>query len=185
MWELLWLSSFVFLFLFCFLPETSADNILLRRAARLRKLTGNPLYKSQSEINQENMSPRAIAFDALIRPWAMNIRDPAILFSTFYVALCYAIFYCFFEAFPIVFTGMHGMSLGSTGLTFIAIPAGLVIAIPIQLLHYGYIVEPTFAKSGPPAPEFWLKPALAATLFGPIGLLIFGRTLSICSQTPK
>jgi DHA1 family multidrug resistance protein-like MFS transporter len=55
MFELLWLAAPIFVFLFFLLPETSADNILLRRAARLRALTGNPNFKSQSEINQANL----------------------------------------------------------------------------------------------------------------------------------
>ncbi|TVY36321.1 hypothetical protein LSUB1_G004529 [Lachnellula subtilissima] len=36
--------------------RNSADNILLRRAARLRAVTGNQDYKSQSEIKQADMS---------------------------------------------------------------------------------------------------------------------------------
>src|SRR5271155_3063460 len=38
LWEILWLSGPVFIFLMFFLPETSSSNILLRRAARLRRL---------------------------------------------------------------------------------------------------------------------------------------------------
>lgn len=179
MWELLWLSSPLFLVLFFLLPETSSDNILLRRAARLRMLTGNLNFRSHSEIKQTHMSAKEIALNALVKPWEINILDPAILFSSVYVALCYAIFYSFFEAFPLVFPVMHGFNLGETGLAFIAIPVGLAIAIPIQLLHFGYVVEPTLMKHGAPAPEFWLKPALVVNIFAPIGLFIFGKPSSL------
>jgi DHA1 family multidrug resistance protein-like MFS transporter len=175
MWELLWLSSVVLVLLFFLLPETSADNILLRRASRLRAITGNQNYKSKSEIQQANMSPKDIAFDALIKPWEMNALDPAILFSTVYVALCYAVFYSFFEAFPQVFPVMHGFSSSQTGLTFISIFSGLMLAIPAQLIHFYFVVAPSFVKNGPPAPEFWLKPSLISTAFIPIGLFIFGE----------
>jgi DHA1 family multidrug resistance protein-like MFS transporter len=174
MFELLWLAAPIFVFLFFLLPETSADNILLRRAARLRALTGNPNFKSQSEIVQANLSIKEVLFDALIKPWEMNILDPAILFSTGYVALCYAIFYSFFEAFPLVFSGMHGFSLGSSGLTFLAIPVALVIAIPLQLLHFAYRLEPFIMRHGTPVAEFWLENSLFVSVFAPIGLFIFG-----------
>jgi MFS transporter, DHA1 family, multidrug resistance protein len=173
--ELLWLCAPLFVFLFFFLPETSSDNILLRRAARLRKLTGNPLFKSQSELKQANMSAKEIAFNALVKPWQLNALDPAILFSTVYVSLCYSIFYTFFEAFPLVFPVMHGFSLGETGLAFVSVPIGLMIAIPAQLLHYFYYAEPFLIENGQPAPEYWLRPALIGNVFGPIGLFIFGE----------
>lgn len=97
MWESLWLSSPIFCLLFSLLPETSPDNILLRRAARLRKVTGDINLRSQSEITMQHMSGKEMTFNALIKPWEMNILDPAILFTTIYTAICYAIFYSFFE----------------------------------------------------------------------------------------
>jgi DHA1 family multidrug resistance protein-like MFS transporter len=61
------------------LPETSAANILLRRAHRLRKVTGKTNLQSQSEIDQAHMTPREVAFDALIKPWQINALDPAVV----------------------------------------------------------------------------------------------------------
>ncbi len=61
------------------LPETSAANILLRRARRLRLATGKKHMKSQSEIDQASMTSSALAFDALIKPWQINMLDPAVV----------------------------------------------------------------------------------------------------------
>jgi DHA1 family multidrug resistance protein-like MFS transporter len=77
-WELLWLSGPTLLVVLIYLPETSSDAILLRRAKRLRELTGRSDLESASEIRQAQMSSRQIAFDALIKPWEINILDPAI-----------------------------------------------------------------------------------------------------------
>ena len=52
-WELLWISSFAFLVLFFLLPETLESTILLRRAERLRKLTGNQLIKTRTELDRK------------------------------------------------------------------------------------------------------------------------------------
>lgn len=92
MWENLWLSALVFILLLFCLPETSSDNILLRRAARLRKVTGNANIRSQSEIIQQHMSAKEMAFEALVKPWEMSILDPAVLFTTLYASICYSIF---------------------------------------------------------------------------------------------
>lgn len=43
-----------------FFPETSSSNILLRRAKRLRKRTGNENLKSQSEIMASKMTGKDI-----------------------------------------------------------------------------------------------------------------------------
>lgn len=175
-WELLWLSAPIFLLLFFLLPETSSDNILLRRAARLRTITGNHNLRSQSEINMQRMSGKEIAFDALIKPWEMNILDPAILFTTFYAALCYAIFYSFFEVFPLVFPDIYGFSPGESGLAFLAVPVGVTSTALISLLHYHFWVEPGLIINGSPDPEVWLRPGLIGNFLVPIGLFVFGAS---------
>ncbi len=183
MLELIWLASPAAVVFFTLLPETSSTNILYRRAARLRLLTGNPKFKSASEVKTSVLPLKTILFNALIKPWEMNILDPAILFSTVYVALCYAIFYSFFEAFPLVFVGMHHFGLGGSGLPYLTVPIGLVFAIPVQLTHYHYFVEKKLMISGAPEPEFWLKPAMAVTALAPIGLFIFGISSCPSSNT--
>ena len=173
-WELLWLSAPVFVLLFCLLPETSSDSILLRRASRLRKVTGDANLRSQSEITQQHLSAKEVLFDSLIKPWEINILDPAVLFTTFYTALCYAIFYTFFEAFPLVFPEIYGFSPGITGLTFISVPIGVFTAVVVCMVYYRFWVEPILRRSGSPVPEVWLKPGLVGNFLLPIGLFIFG-----------
>jgi MFS transporter, DHA1 family, multidrug resistance protein len=62
--------------------------------------------------------------------------DPAIGFTAGYVALCYGIYYSFFEAFPLVYIALYGFNLGEMGLTFLSITVGVVISI---VLYYAYI----------------------------------------------
>src|SRR6266536_587338 len=76
-WELLWLSAPIYILMVIYLRETSAANILLRRAQRLRRVTSKANLKSQSEVDQAGMSSNAIAYDALIKPWQINALDPA------------------------------------------------------------------------------------------------------------
>ena len=176
LWEMLWLSGPVWILVFLFLPETSAQNILLRRAARLRKLTGDQNLKSQSELEQKNLTARDIAIESLWRPIQMNILDPAIAFTSIYVSLTYAIFYSFFEVFPLVYIGTYGMNLGELGLTFLSITCGVIVGISAYWAYLHYSVEPYMRKHGLGAPERRLIPALFVSFLLPIGLFIFGWT---------
>uniref|UniRef100_A0A8H7TQU7 Major facilitator superfamily (MFS) profile domain-containing protein n=1 Tax=Bionectria ochroleuca TaxID=29856 RepID=A0A8H7TQU7_BIOOC len=100
LYESIWASAPVGIAMFLFLPETSSPNILLRRAQRIRKLTGNERFMSQSEIDQRNMKFSHVFLDALIKPLEITIKDPAVMFVQVYTAIIYGIYYSFFEVFP-------------------------------------------------------------------------------------
>tara|TARA_R110002003_G_scaffold48_44_gene4271 strand:+ start:9823 stop:11688 length:1866 start_codon:yes stop_codon:yes gene_type:complete len=176
LWEMLWMNGPIFLSLFFFLPETSSANILLRRAQRLRKLTGDEGLKSQSEIEQANLTPRDIAVEALWRPFQLMLLDPSIAFTAVYTAIIYGIFYSFFEAFPLVYNDMYGFNLGELGLTFLSVTVGVIIAITWYWWYIYTIVEPSIRQHGLGSPERRLIPALFVTFFVPVGLFIFGWT---------
>ncbi|KAK2799383.1 hypothetical protein FQN50_008489 [Emmonsiellopsis sp. PD_5] len=176
LWEILWLAGPIFILLFLLLPETSSDTILLRRAARLRKLTGNKHLKSQSEIKQAQMSASDIAVATIWRPVQIMLLDPAVLFTNIYTSLVYGIYYSFFEVFPIVYMGIYGFNFGQMGLVFLATIVGNVIAITT----YCYYLHKTFAREilsvGLKYPERRLIPALFASVIIPAGLFLFGWT---------
>jgi DHA1 family multidrug resistance protein-like MFS transporter len=176
-WELLWLSGPTLILLFFCLPETSTDTILLRRAARLRKLTRRDDLMAQSEINQASMSVKEVAFDALVKPWEINALDPAVLFSTIYTALIYGIFYSFFESFPLVYPKIYGFNLGQTGLPFLSVLVALGICIPGYCAYFYYYAEPVMLSTpgfGPP--EARLIPGLFASFLIPGGCFLFGTS---------
>lgn len=112
-WILIWLNSLCAVFMVLAMPETSADNILYRRAKRLRKLTGDEKYKTAAEIEMENVSLKDVAMMMLVRPfWLCFVSEPILLVQNVYLGLIYALLYCWFDAFPLVFMGMHGFNLG-------------------------------------------------------------------------
>jgi len=176
LWEMLWMNGPIFLSLFFFLPETSSANILLRRAQRLRKLTGDQHLKSQSEIDQANLTPRQVAVEALWRPFQLIIMDPSIAFTAVYTAIIYGIFYSFFEAFPLVYNEMYGFNLGELGLTFLSVTVGVILSLAWYWWYIYARVEPSIRANGLGAPERRLIPALVVTFFVPVGLFLFGWT---------
>jgi len=176
LWEMLWMNAPIFISMFLLLPETSSSNILLRRAKRLRKVTGDSRLKAQSEIDQANLTAKDIAVEALVRPFQLVVLDPSIAFTAVYTALVYGIFYSFFEAFPLVYVGMYGFNLGELGLTFLSVTVGVILSITWYWWYIRYFVEPSIKANGLGAPERRLIPALFVTWFVPAGLFIFGWT---------
>jgi DHA1 family multidrug resistance protein-like MFS transporter len=176
LWEILWAAGPVFLMMFLLLPETSTPNILLRRARRLRKLTGNNRLLSQSEIDQKSLRPSAIFIDAIIKPLEITVKDPAITFVNLYTAIIYGIYYSFFEVFPLVYPVYYGFSLGMIGVVFTCVLVACLIGVAIYCLYLHFLLIPDILKNGLRAQESRLVPALFAC-FGPtIGLFIFAWT---------
>lgn len=177
------------------LPETNADTILLQRARRLRKRlesSGNsekaPQLVAQSEINQANLSLGQIARENLLRPFQINLLDPAVAFTSIYTGIMYGIFYSFFEVFPLVYgaglpgseTHGYGMNLGEQGLIFLSVSVGVAIAIVIYCLYLHFYANPALraqlARGEFAAPEGRLNIGLYATIIAPGALLWFAWT---------
>lgn len=176
LWEIVWMAAPMLVALLVLMPETSAPNILLRRAQRLRKLTGHANIQSQSEIDQRHLTASGILVDALIKPIEITIKDPAIFFVNIYTALFYGIYYTFFEVFPLVFPPMYGFNLGEIGLAFTACLVGATLALLIYFAYLYYYMIPDNIKNGLRAQEHRLVPAIFGAFLLPTGLFIFGWT---------
>lgn len=96
-WELLIMSGPIYVALIFCLPETSALTILYYEAKRRRAETGNMELMSEAELKQKDLELSSMLWNAFIKPWEMNLKDPALLFTTLYLGLAYGIFYSFFE----------------------------------------------------------------------------------------
>ncbi|KAJ5628496.1 hypothetical protein N7490_010724 [Penicillium lividum] len=176
MWEILWMSGPVFCIMLVFLPETSPDTILLRRAQRLRRITGNPNIFSHSEIERDHLTFGQEVLISLAKPIEIMMKDPAILFTNIYTSLVYGIYYSFFEAFPMVYPIIYGFTLGETALVFIAIVIACVIGVTIYIIYLYTYLMPDLIQNGHRAPEHRLIPAIFASLTVPVGLFIFAWT---------
>ena len=176
LWEILWIAGPVFILMFLLVPETSTPNILLRRANRLRAITGDTRLKSQSEIDQKGLKPSAVAIDALIKPLEITIKDPAIAFVNMYTALVYGIYYSFFEVFPLVYTGYYHFSLGIIGVVFTCVLVACIIGVLTYCAYLNWYLIPDIMKRGLRAQEHRLVPAIFASFGPPIGLFLFAWT---------
>ena len=176
LWEILWIAGPVLILMFLLMPETSTPNILLRRAARLRKITGDHRLKSQSEIDQAGLKPSKVVIDAFIKPLEITIKDPAIAFVNLYTALVYGIYYSFFEVFPLVYPVYYGFSAGIVGVVFTCILVSCLIGIGAYCSYLYFYLIPDIMAHGLRKQEHRLVPALMASFGPPIGLFIFAWT---------
>ncbi|KAF2437231.1 MFS general substrate transporter [Karstenula rhodostoma CBS 690.94] len=183
-WEVLWMAGPVFSLFFFFVPETSPSNILLNRAARLRKASGNENIRSQTEIERKDTPLSTIILEAIWKPIEITFKDPAlfflplqlsagILFVNTYTALIYGIYYSFFEVSALVYPIMYGFNADETGLVSLCIIVGCLISMTIYVSYLHFYLVPNVLQNGLSAQEFRLLPAFIVCFGTPIGLFMF------------
>ncbi|BGP54398.1 hypothetical protein JCM8202_000832 [Rhodotorula sphaerocarpa] len=174
--ELLWLSGATFLVLFFFLPETLESTVLVRRAERLRKLTGNPLLKAPAEVEAvEGESFLQSLKVTTARAFRLSL-EPSLAMCHLYIACVYGIFYLWFEAFPIVFQEMYGFSLGMAGLPFLGFVVTAALTFTFYVLYQKWHIQPRLDRNPDTPVEVRLELGVMAGPLVPISLLIFGWT---------
>ena len=132
-WVMTWLNAFTLVVLFFLMPETSAANLLYRRAKRLRKATGDNRIKSQSEIDVAHHTWK----DHLVvlgRAFTLTFSEPIVFSLDLYTAVLYGVLFIWFESFPLVFGDIYGFNLGQQGLVFLGILVGGLVTVPLFLL---------------------------------------------------
>ncbi|ORY73242.1 putative caffeine resistance protein [Leucosporidium creatinivorum] len=173
-YELLWISGASLLLLAFFLPETLGSTILLRRAERLRKLTGNEMLKTQTELDATaDETILDVAWLNFVRAFQLS-AEPAILFANVYIGLLYAIFYLWFEAFPLVFGDIYHFNLGLSSTPFLGFVVTGFMTFAVYLSYNKYYFNPRMMTDPNFQPEARLELGVPAALTIPISLFMFG-----------
>ena len=84
-----------------FLPETYGPVILQRRARKIRR--GDPDANVWAPIELEKTNVQDVVVKFLTRPLRMLFGEAVVGFSVLYLSLMYAIFYLFFQSFPLIY----------------------------------------------------------------------------------
>jgi len=147
------------------MPETPAPVLLHRKAAKLRKETGDDKYRTLEELEKKPFLETIKI--ALIRPFIMIFTGPIIIFMSICMPIwiilklhlisfrvdlsfVYSLLYLLFFAFPIAFGEIRGFGLGVTGITFIGIMIGVIALtmVPMQEKVYSKATsDSTFPKA--------------------------------------
>ncbi|KAK6066622.1 Polyamine transporter 3 [Seiridium cupressi] len=136
-WVALIYAGFSLIVVIWIVPETYGPKLLTSRARKLRKSTGNPNIYSAAELESRNMG--TVIARVLTRPIRMLISELIVTSTCMYLALCYAIFYMSFQAFPLIFQQFYGLSPGVTGLCFLPVGVGALLSLPVFYAYDGYL----------------------------------------------
>ncbi|PGG97474.1 hypothetical protein AJ79_09194 [Helicocarpus griseus UAMH5409] len=120
-----------------FMPETYAPVLLQRRARKLRKETGNNGIVAPFDIQKKGIKVTLTV--TLTRPIRMMIHESIVLFTCLYLAIVYAIFFLYFQAYPIIFRDIYGMNTGVSGLMYLPIGVGAFLACAVFLWWDDYL----------------------------------------------
>ncbi|KAH8769082.1 MFS multidrug transporter [Diaporthe sp. PMI_573] len=172
-WLVLILTGAAVLVMFT-VSETYVPQILKQKAARRRKEEGDERYwcqydskKSTAQLMKVNLS----------RPFVLSFTEPILWFFNIWISVIYGILYLCFVAYPIVFQQQRGWGPGQTGLSFIGIGIGTLIAIFLEPLWRKIInSHAKDPETGRVAPEASASIMCIGAVLTPIGQLVFSWT---------
>ncbi|KAI9901325.1 hypothetical protein N3K66_003142 [Trichothecium roseum] len=157
-----------------FLEETYPPVILIAKASELRRRTKNwGIHAKQEEIEVDF---RELVSKNFSRPLRLLFTEPIILLLSIYMSFIYGLLYLFLTAYPLVFVGVHGFSMGQSGLTFFGMITGQLIAGASVILQQPWYMRKLTANNGVPIPEWRLPNVMAGGISFAIGIFWFGWT---------
>ncbi|KAL7416317.1 major facilitator superfamily domain-containing protein [Mrakia frigida] len=169
-WLLCIFAAFCLVLTIFTLPETYAPVLLVHKAKRLRKETGQPWF---APLEKKKTGFKARMSDICIKPFKMLLQEPMLLAITTYMSIIYGILYLNFVAYPIIFQQGHGFKAGPSGLMFLPLFVGSIFAAALSAFYY----NPRYIKASasyPPwkaPPELRLEAALIGAPLLPIAVL--------------
>ena len=95
-WLQLILSGVAWILITFTVPETYAPSILLSRAKKMRKDTGDEKFVTETELDARPLGEKLKIF--LLRPFALLLLEPIVLFIAIYMSVLYGLLYMFFVA---------------------------------------------------------------------------------------
>ncbi|KAI1609066.1 major facilitator superfamily domain-containing protein [Exophiala viscosa] len=165
-----WLGTFLMLFT----HETYPPTILVTKAGHIRRETKNFAIHAKQEEIEVDMAE--LINNNFMRPIRLLCTEPIVFLITLYMSFIYGLIYLFLSAYPLIFSGVHGMSLGVGGLPFIGLIIGQLcggIYIMIDQIQYKKKLQ---RNHGVQIPEWRLPPAIVGAVCFSIGLFWLGWT---------
>lgn len=158
-----------------YVPETYTPVILRRRAEKLSKITGH-VYISSLDAGKPKKTVADQFKVALSRPWKLLFNEPIVLLTALYMAIVYGTLYMMFAAFPIVFQQQRHWSAGISGLAFLGVLVGMMMAVGYSMYDNKRYARVAEACGGSAPPEARLPSAMIGACLLPVGLFWFAWT---------
>ncbi|KAH6974340.1 major facilitator superfamily domain-containing protein [Ilyonectria sp. MPI-CAGE-AT-0026] len=159
---------------FITVPETLESCLLTRKARSVRLSTQDWAMHAVAEETPVDLGE--MAHRILVRPLAMLVLEPIIIFVTLYMSFVYGLIYLFFEAYPVSFHEDRGWSSGVSALPFLAIIVGVILGAVIIVIFSKTRFTRIINEKGRLPPEQRLLPMMIGGACFPVGLLWFAWT---------
>ncbi|KAJ0168957.1 putative transporter [Colletotrichum tanaceti] len=168
-------AGFLSLVSVVFMRETFEPILLEKKAALLRKQTGNDRLRAKTN---KNMTRRQMLARAVVRPTKMLIFSPIILLTSLYCAFMFGLTYLLYTTFPSVFQVKYGWGPSTAGLAYLGLALGMIFAVGVV----GAVSDKQLRRAkeieGQVRPEIrlllsvWMAPAV------PVGFVWYGWSAS-------
>ncbi|KAE9976393.1 hypothetical protein EG327_008146 [Venturia inaequalis] len=156
-----------------FLQETYAPILLKRKAAKLRKESGNPaLYTEFDDPDRKLTTDLRTAFE---RPFRLLFTQPIVQVISVYMAYNYGLLYLMLTSFPTLWTKRYGESLGIGSLHYIGLGIGLFLGSQITAPLSDRIYKKLKHRNGGIGkPEFRVPLMFVGAAITPMALFWYG-----------
>ncbi|KAI7696906.1 MFS general substrate transporter [Hortaea werneckii] len=158
-----------FPFFWFLLRETRGDVILRRRAQKLRKQTGKPVY-TKAELDSPPLVPRLLR--SMSRPAYLLFTEPVLFASTCWSAFSFGTVFLFTQSIEAVFSGLYGWEEYTVGYVQGAVVIGELIGW-LMTLYSSHLYLKSASRNtempGKPIPEARLYVSTAASFIGIVG----------------
>lgn len=165
-------SGTLFLVALIFQSETYAPVLLKRKVQRMQ----NKSLKEKISLPRiETRIVKEILQVHMLRPLMLLTTEAPVIYAALWSSFCYSILFIFFEAYPIVFTGIYGFNGLEVGLAFLGLVVGIFCSIPV-VHHYNKRYIKARKEAGKPVPEERLRMTVWSAFCYIVGFLWFGWT---------
>jgi hypothetical protein len=156
--------------------ETYAPVILHRRAARLRKETGDNRYYTVHERLESEKSVLWVVSKTLTRPIRLLLFHPIIQVYSLISAFNYGILYIILSSFSDLWTHQYNLSVEISGLHYIACALAEIAGAQLGGSLMDRLFRHMAARDGEHKPEHRIPLTFPGAFIGPLGLFIYGWT---------
>ncbi|KAJ5967323.1 hypothetical protein N7501_003571 [Penicillium viridicatum] len=111
------------------LPETYLPVLLEKDREMSHRAGGDQTHRVKAQF-----SPSKI----FIRPFSMLLKEPIVSFTSLYLSVVYGILFLFFQAYPLTFKGLFGLSNSVNGLAFVPMIFGASLGLCLVLVYASY-----------------------------------------------
>ena len=157
------------------LKETHPPTLLLAKAKKLRKQTGNEALHTEFEHPERTLANTLKR--SLIRPFKLLGTQPIVQVLAVYMAYLYGIVYLVLSTFPRLWENQYHESIGVGGLNYISLGVGFFLGTQICAPVNDRIYRRLKNKNNNIGrPEFRIPLMIPGSILVPVGLFIYGWT---------